>query len=111
MTGTHLRARVLLEEAHALGVDLADLIAADRAAAARIPTVAAFIETVAPTFTDATAATYRPYWRLAAARFGDRRLIEVTIVSQELSSVRTDAQGRDPAYRSTALGAPGTSVS
>lgn len=92
MTGTHLRARVLLEEAHALGVDLADLIAADRAAAARIPTVAAFIETVAPTFTDATAATYRPYWRLAAARFGDRRLIEVTI--DDLTTVVQDAVAR-----------------
>lgn len=41
--------------------------------------VAVHIETIAPTFTPATAATYRPSWGLAAARLGDRRLVDVTV--------------------------------
>lgn len=91
MTGTQLRARVLLEEARALGVGLADLIAADTVATP-VPTVGSFIETIAPTFTDATAATYRPYWRLAATRLGERRLVEVTI--EDLAAVVDDAVAR-----------------
>lgn len=70
MTDVQLRARVLLGEVRALGLDLADLIAADTEVDAHRPTVAAHIETIAPTFTPATAAPYRPYWCLAAARPG-----------------------------------------
>ena len=70
MSDRQLRARVLLEEAHALGLDLADLIAAGTAHGERIPTLRAYIDAVAPTFTSATAATYRPYWRLAVADLG-----------------------------------------
>lgn len=39
MTGRELRARVLLEEARVLGLDLADLIAADPSGAVAFPTV------------------------------------------------------------------------
>lgn len=102
MTGSQLRARVLLAEARALGLDLADLIAADSAEAARIPTVGSFIETIAPTFTDATAATYRPYWRLAATRLGERRLVEVTI--EDLTAVVHDAVARAQRARPDSTG-------
>lgn len=55
-----LRARVRPEEARALGVEFGDL---ERAAGARpvVPTVAAYLAAIEPTFTDATARTYRPY--------------------------------------------------
>jgi len=92
MSDRQLRARVLLEEAHALGLDLADLIAADTTGGERIPTLKAYIDAVASTFTPATASTYRPYWSLAAARLGDRRLAEITTV--DLASVVTDAAVR-----------------
>lgn len=80
MSDRSLRARMLLEEARVLGVDLSDLIAADTADTARLPTVAAFVDTIAATFTPATAATYRPYWRLTAVHLGQHRLAEVTFV-------------------------------
>lgn len=102
MTRTQLRARVLLEEARALGIGMADLIAADTAEATPIPTVGSFIETVAPTFTDATAATYRPYWRLAATRLGERRLVEVTI--EDLTAVVDDAVARARSARPDSTG-------
>ncbi len=72
-----LRARVLLEEAHHLGLDLRDLIAAGGDLDHRIPTLAAFIDSIAPTFTPATAATYRPHWRLAVDALGDRHLHDI----------------------------------
>jgi len=87
-----LRARVLLEEARVLGIGLADLIAADTTGAARLPTLADYLASVAPTFTAATAATYGPHWRLAVARLGDRRLAEVTI--EDLTLVVADAETR-----------------
>lgn len=46
----YLRARVLMEEARALGLDLADMVAADTAIGAQRPTVGAYIEAIAPTF-------------------------------------------------------------
>jgi integrase/recombinase XerC len=87
MTDRRLRARVLLGEAAALGVDLADLIAAGALAdtEARVPTVAGYVETITATFTPATARTYRSYWRLAVALLGDRRLDDITIA--ELQTV------------------------
>ena len=91
MTDRLLRARILLEEAHALGLDLEDLIAADTAAT-RMPAIASYIETISPTFLPATAATYRPYWRLAAARIGDLRLSDVTL--EDLAAVVADAGAR-----------------
>ena len=92
MTDLQLRARVILSEARVLGLDLADLIAADTDGETHRPTVGAYIETIAPTFTPATAATYRPYWRLASAHLGDRRLVEVTV--EDLIAVVDDAVAR-----------------
>jgi integrase/recombinase XerC len=92
VTGSPLRARMLLEEAHALGLDLADLIAADTVGAARMPTVRAYIEAIAPTFSPATAATYRPYSRLAVARLGDRRIADITV--EDLTAVVDAAAAR-----------------
>lgn len=51
-----LRARVLLEEARALGLDVADLLAA-AIGESRPITVAAWIDEIAPTFSPSTAAT------------------------------------------------------
>lgn len=92
MNRRQLRARVMLEEARVLGLDLADLIAADTIAAAQLPTVSSYLETIAPTFTTATAATYRPYWRLTSAHLGDRRLTDVTVT--DLVAVVDDAAAR-----------------
>jgi integrase len=109
MVDRRLRARVLLGEAAALGIDLADLIAAgldgsaDTATPSRVPTVADYVETIKATFTPATAGTYRSYWRLAVELLGDRRLNEVTVadlqtvVDQAVSRARRrrpDSTGR-----------------
>lgn len=102
MSDLQLRARVVLEEAHALGIDLVDLIAAGTTSAARIPTVAAYLRTIMPTFTSATAATYWPYWRLAVDRVGDRRLAEVTI--EDLTLVVADADARARRLRPAGTG-------
>lgn len=75
-----VRARVLLAEAAALGVTVDDLVAASSGAAegsssgavGSVPTVAEYVERVAPSFGASTLATYRSYWRLAVVRFGDR---------------------------------------
>jgi integrase len=83
---------MLMEEAHALGLNVADLIAAEARRPEAAPTVAAYVETIRPTFTAATAATYAPYWRLAVARLGDRRLVEVTVV--DLAALVTEAADR-----------------
>ncbi len=74
-----LRARVLLEEAHRLGLDLSDLIAAGGDLGDRIPTVAAFVDSIGPTFTPGTAATYRPYWRFTTTHLGDRHLHDIDL--------------------------------
>lgn len=79
MNSRTLRARIVLDEARALGIDLADLIAADGTTAA-LPTLGAYLDEIAVTFTAATATTYRPYWRLATIHLGDRRLAEITLV-------------------------------
>ena len=70
-----VRARVLLAEAEALGLTLDDLVTASTASPrlmSAAPTLAEYVETVAPSFSEGTAATYRSYWRLAVARLGDR---------------------------------------
>lgn len=104
MTDRHLRARLLLAEVHAVGLEVADLVAADTTttAAAQRPTVAADIESIAPTFTPGTAATYQPYWRLAAARLGDRRLVDITVA--DLAAVTDDAATRAQARRPDSTG-------
>jgi integrase/recombinase XerC len=70
-----VRARVLLAEAEALGLTLEDLVIASAGSPlpmSSAPTLAEYVETVAPSFGEGTAGTYRSYWRLAVARFGDR---------------------------------------
>lgn len=90
MTGRQLRARVVLAEAHRLGIDLTDLIAVGDPA--RLPTLSAWIAEIEPAFTPSTARTYRPYWRLAVGTLGDRRLAELTAV--DLAAVVTAAGTR-----------------
>lgn len=62
----------------------------------------AYLEVIAPTFTPATAATYRPYWRLLAAHLGDHRLGEVTIT--DLGAVVEDAAARATRNRAGSSG-------
>ena len=106
-----LRARVLLEEARVLGLDVDDLLAAATGEPKPV-TVTAWIDEIAPTFSPSTAATYRPYWRLAARLLGDRHLAELT--TTELAGVvdaaaelarshRPDSSGR--ASRETCIAA------
>lgn len=102
MTGRQVRARVLLEEARALGLDLDDLIAADPTRLVPFPTVRSYLEAITPTFTPATAATYRPYWRLLVVHLGDHRLSDVTIV--DLAGVVEAAAERATRYRSNSTG-------
>ena len=53
-----LRARIVLEEARALGIDLGDLIAVATGEHRPI-TVTAWIDQITPTFSGSTARTYR----------------------------------------------------
>ena len=97
-----LRARVLLEEARTLGVELADL----QAAAHQPPvthTVATYAAAIEPTFTAATARTYRPYWRLAITQLGNVPLLAITVedlykvvnaATDRARSARPDSTGR-----------------
>ena len=96
-----LRARLLLEEARALGIDLDDLVATATGAAKPI-TVAAWIDEIAPTFAPSTAATYRPYWRLAAGLLGDRYLAELT--TGDLAAVVDAAAERARSHRPDSTG-------
>ncbi|HEX9683441.1 MAG TPA: site-specific integrase [Acidimicrobiales bacterium] len=91
-----LRARVLLEEARALGLDVDDLVAAATGEAKPV-TVAAWIDEIAPTFGASTAATYRPYWRLAVRLLGDRYLAELT--TTDLAAVVDAAAERARTHR------------
>lgn len=89
-----LRAQVLMAEAAELGVTIDDLVAAAAALQVRAApvTVAEFVATIAPMFSPNTAATYDTYWRLAIARFGDRRIGEVTV--EDCAAVVADAEQR-----------------
>ncbi len=99
---TLLRARVLLEEARALGLDISDLVAAEVTERHRLVTLADWIATVGPTFTARTAATYRPYWRLAAAHHGSQALASLTVADLQL--VVADAVTRAIAQRPDSTG-------
>lgn len=90
MSDVQLRAQILLAEAEALGVQLADLIAVGKPSS--LPTLAVFIESIAPTFADPTVATYSPHWRLAVARFGDRPIAAIDL--GDLHLVLADAVAR-----------------
>ena len=96
-----LLARLLLEEARALGIDLDDLVATSTGVAKPI-TVAAWIDEIAPTFGPSTAATYRPYWRLAAGLLGDRYLAELT--TGDLAAVVDAAAERARSHRPDSTG-------
>jgi integrase/recombinase XerC len=91
-----VRARVLLAEADALGVSVEDLVAASagspRTKGVDVPTVAEWVERIAPTFTEGTLGTYKSYWTLLVARYGDRPIDEVGYDGCEL--VVADAQAR-----------------
>ncbi len=100
MSDVQLRAQMLLAEAEALGVELADLVAAGKPSS--LPTLAAFIESIAPTFADATAATYWPYWRLAIVRFGDEPIAAVGL--GDLHVVVSDAVARAKKNRANSTG-------
>ncbi len=93
---TDLRARILLAEAQALGVGLADLHAA--AGHHRVATLAEVIEEMVPAFTPATAATYRPYWRLAIEVHGDHPVGSLTVgqLQEIVDEAATRAQQRRP---------------
>ncbi len=91
-----LRARVLLEGARALGIDVDDLVVA-ATGDTRPVTVAAWIDEIAPTFGASTARTYRPYWRLATAMVGDRALAELT--TADLAAVVDVAAERAKTHR------------
>jgi integrase len=96
-----LRARIVLEEARALGIDLDDLVAA--ATGDHHPvTVAAWIDEIAPTFGASTARTYRPYWRLLVARHGDQALAELT--TMDLAAVVDIAGERAKVHRPDSTG-------
>jgi len=96
-----LRARIVLDEARALGIDLDDLIAAATGDHRPI-TVAAWIDQIAPTFSRSTARTYRPYWRLLVTMFGDRALAELT--TMDLAVVVDAAGERAKAHRPDSTG-------
>jgi integrase len=92
-----VRARVLLAEAEALGLTIDDLVAAaSSGGASRLapsaPTLAEYVETVAPSFSANTAATYRSYWRVAVACFGDRPVDSLD--ADDCEAVLTDAVRR-----------------
>lgn len=96
-----LRARVVLEEARALGLTIEDLIAADEPGHV-VPTVAEFVATMDTVFGAATARTYRPYWRLAVTHLGDRHLHQITI--DDLAAVVTAAAARAQRARPASTG-------
>lgn len=96
-----LRARIVLEEARALGIDLDDLVSAATGDHRPI-TVAAWIDQIAPTFGGSTARTYRPYWRLLATMHGDRALAELTTL--DLAAVVDAAGERAKAHRPDSTG-------
>ena len=96
-----LRARLLVEEARALGLAVDDLVAAATGGAKPI-TVAGWIDEIEPAFSPSTAATYGPYWRLAAHLLGDRYIAELT--TTDLAGVVDAAAERARAHRPESTG-------
>lgn len=93
--------RVALAEAVArrLGLDERTTVVGARSG---VPTLAGHVAAIEPTFTPATAATYRPYWRLAVAQYGDWRLTELGI--NELHAVVEAATARARSSRAGSTG-------
>lgn len=108
MSDVQFRAQMLLAEAEALGVELADLIAAGKPSSQ--PTLAAFIESIAPTFADATAATYWPYWRLAIVRFGDQPIAAIDVGDLHLVVAEAVARAKKSRPKSTGRSSAETCV-
>jgi integrase len=63
---------------------------------------AAWIDEIVPTFGASTAATYRPYWRLAAGLLGDRCLAE--LITTDLAGVVDAAAERARRHRPESTG-------
>lgn len=108
MSDVQLRAQMLLAEAEALGVELADLIAVGKPSS--LPQFDAFVESIAPTFADATAATYWPYWRLAIARFGDRPIAAIDLGDLHLVVADAVSRGKKSRPKSTGRSSAETCV-
>jgi integrase/recombinase XerC len=91
-----VRARVLVAEAESLGLTIEDLVAAARTrprSPSGAPTVAEYIGVVERALGDGrTTETYRSYWRLAVARFGDRPIDEIG--DDDCTEVVADAVAR-----------------
>jgi site-specific recombinase XerD len=96
MTDRWRAARALLDQASAMGLQLADLVAVAEAPAA--PTVAVYVDAVVTTFTPGTARTYLPYLRLAAELYGGRRLDDLTVTDLQrvVDEAATRARRRRP---------------
>lgn len=99
-----LHAQALVTAAAELGVTIDDLVQAAAALEVRTvhATVAEFVATIAPTFSPNTAATYDTYWRLAIARFGDRRVGEITV--EDCAAVVAEAEQRAQDRRASSDG-------
>jgi integrase/recombinase XerC len=89
-----LRARVLLTEAAELGVTIDDLTHAAAVLGVQPApvTVADYVRLIAPSFSPGSAATYDTYWRLAVARFGERRLGGIGV--EDCAAVVAEAEQR-----------------
>lgn len=92
----------MLQEAPALGLGISDLVAAEATDRYRLVTLAEWVATIEPSFTVRTAATYRPYWRLAVAHGGDAALASLTVA--DLQVIVADAIGRAIARRPGSTG-------
>jgi integrase len=91
-----VRARGLLTEAESLGITMHDLVAAaaDRPRAAQdVPTFAEYVEVVEAVLGPGrTTESYRSYWRLAVARFGEAAIDTIGVA--DLDVVLADAVAR-----------------
>jgi integrase len=93
-------ARALLDQAEAMGLGLADLVAASDTAPA--PTLRAYVDDAAATFSPGTRRTYLPYLRLAVELFGPRTLDELAVT--DLQRVVDEAAIRAQRRRADSTG-------
>jgi len=90
-----VRARVLLAEAAALGVTIEDLVAeasSSKTIPSSGPTLAEYVETVTPRFSEGSRDTYKTYWRLAIVRLGERPIGSIGV--DDCEDVVRDAMER-----------------
>lgn len=109
-TLARLRARVLMAEAEALGLGVAEpaAVAVQRPPA---PTLAQVIAATTGAFTPATAATYRSYWRLAIAMLGDRPIDAIGIADLQAVVDAAAARARNHRARSSGRSAREATIS